>query len=266
MTESTRRFYDSLAADYHLMFADWDASISRQATALDALILGRLGPGTRTVLDCACGIGTQAVGLAGRGHRVVGTDLSPVAAARATREATARALRLPAAAADMRALPLRPASVDVVVCADNALPHLLTPEDMQAALAGMRRVLRTGGLALITTRPYDEMRKARPPSSPPQVSETAQGRAIIFQLWHWHPSGQHYDFEYFQLRREPSATATSTDESWTVHVRRGTYWAITRRELADLAAEAAFTDIAWYPPEETGFYQPVLAATAAGDA
>jgi hypothetical protein len=31
-------FYDDLAADYHLIFADWEASIARQAEALAPLL------------------------------------------------------------------------------------------------------------------------------------------------------------------------------------------------------------------------------------
>ncbi|MGW2234226.1 class I SAM-dependent methyltransferase, partial [Streptomyces sp. NPDC001759] len=65
------------------MFADWEASIVRQAGVLAGLLRGELGPGPHHLLDCACGIGTQAIGLARAGHRVVGSDLSPVAAARA---------------------------------------------------------------------------------------------------------------------------------------------------------------------------------------
>lgn len=75
---SVARFYDELADDYHLIYADWDASIRRQGAALDALI----GQDRADVLDCACGIGTQAIGLALRGHRVTGTDLTPCGRAR----------------------------------------------------------------------------------------------------------------------------------------------------------------------------------------
>ncbi|MFJ3923592.1 hypothetical protein [Streptomyces sp. NPDC090022] len=63
-----RGFYDRLSARYHLMYADWDASTARQSRALDALLTAALGPGPHTVLDNACGIGTQALGLAAHGH------------------------------------------------------------------------------------------------------------------------------------------------------------------------------------------------------
>src|SRR4051812_48835926 len=114
---SVSHFYDELADDYHLIWPDWEATIRRQGSALHALI----GKERAAVLDCSCGIGTQAIGLALRGHRVTGTDLSPRAATRAAREAVHRNLSLRTAVADMRRLPFPDGRFDAVVCADNAL-------------------------------------------------------------------------------------------------------------------------------------------------
>jgi SAM-dependent methyltransferase len=96
----------------------------RRAAALDELVRPRLGqgPGPHRILDCSCGIGTRANGLALRGHRVVGSDLSPRAAERGTAEAAERGTALPTTAADMRLLPFAPSAFDVVVCAGNSLP------------------------------------------------------------------------------------------------------------------------------------------------
>ncbi|MFE3035170.1 class I SAM-dependent methyltransferase [Streptomyces canus] len=250
---STRDFYDSLAPDYHRIFADWDASIARQASSLGALV----GPGPHRVLDCSCGIGTQAIGLALAGHQVVGSDLSPVAATRAAAEAAARGARLPTAAADMRRLPFVSSAFDVVVCADNSLAHLLTDRDVTAALADMRRVLRDGGLLLLTLRDYDELRRTRPGAAPPQVSEDSDGRVITFQLWHWHQDGERYDQEYFQLM-------PGDGDDWDVRVRRTTSWALTRAQLTEFVTAAGFVDARWHDPVSSGFYQPVLTARAAG--
>ena len=253
MTSSVREFYDALAADYHLIFPDWDASMARQAAALDGVVRARLGAGPHQVLDCSCGIGTQAIGLAGVGRRVTGSDLSPVAVARAAVEAAARGVRLPVTVADMRALPFRAAAFDVVVCADNSLAHLLTVGDVGTALASMRRVLRDDGLLVLSVRDYDGIRAARPPSAPPQVSTTAQGRVITFQLWHWHEDGERYDLEHFQL-------VPGEGGGWEVRVRRTAYWALTRGELSAAVADAGFAEVSWHDPGESGFYQPVLTA------
>ncbi|MER7755389.1 class I SAM-dependent methyltransferase [Kitasatospora sp. NPDC097643] len=270
------RFYDAFAAGYHLLYPDWNASVARQGAALDALIRSRLGdePSHATsrtpseapldapldVLDCACGIGTQAIGLAARGHRVTGTDLSPVAVARAAAEAARRGLQLPVAAADMRQLPFTDGSFDVVVCADNALPHLLTAADVRAALTAMRRTLRSGGLLLLSTRPYDELRRHRPTATPPQTAEHDSRRSVIFQLWQWHEDGERYDLELFQLSAPDD---TGPTDQWQVDVHRSTYWALTQAQLTAFATEAGFTSVSWEPPARTGFFQPVMIARAA---
>jgi SAM-dependent methyltransferase len=249
--DSVRDFYDELAPDYHLIFPDWDASMARQAAVLDELIRPRPGAGPRRILDCSCGIGTQAIGLTRLGHQVVGSDLSPVAAARAVTEAAARGVRLPVAVADMRRLPFKPSVFDVVVCADNALPHLLSARDVEAALTGIRRVLREDGLLVLTVRDYDEARRTRPTAAPPQVSRTGDGEVITFQLWHWHEDGERYDLEHFQL--------VPAGDGWSVRVRRTTYWALTRGQLTELVTASGFTDVTWH----TSFYQPLLTARPA---
>ncbi|MET8632301.1 class I SAM-dependent methyltransferase [Streptomyces sp. NPDC004680] len=249
---SVADFYDELADDYHLIYADWDASIRRQGEVLDGL----MGQAHAEVLDCSCGIGTQAIGLALRGHRVTGTDLSARAAARAAREAARRKVPLRTAAADMRRLPFPDARFDTVVCADNSLPHLLTEQDVHAALAEMRRVLRPAGRLLLSTRPYDDLLRNRPESTPPQVHRPADGgeRTVTFQLWHWHEDGEHYDLEHVQL--------LPADGEWRVKVRRTVYWALARDRLAGFVTDAGFVDPEWRMSQETGFFQPLLVAHA----
>ncbi len=65
-TGSTVQFYDDFASDYHLAYGGrWESAVERQGEALDRLIR-ELAPGAHDVLDCACGIGTQTIGLAQR--------------------------------------------------------------------------------------------------------------------------------------------------------------------------------------------------------
>jgi SAM-dependent methyltransferase len=103
MTPSVQRCYDGIAAEYHLMFTDWRAEVVRQGEVLDRLIRRQVGLAAHTVLDCACGIGTQAIGLAMRGYAVHATDLSPAAVARAAREAESFGVSLTCGVADFRA-------------------------------------------------------------------------------------------------------------------------------------------------------------------
>src|SRR5689334_2921150 len=104
MTDSTVQFYEQLAADYHLIFADWRTSVRRQGEILARLIRAEQGEQARTALDCACGIGTQAIGLALQGYNVHATDISAAEVARAEREAESFGVTLTSGIADFRTL------------------------------------------------------------------------------------------------------------------------------------------------------------------
>jgi SAM-dependent methyltransferase len=249
---SAQDFYDQLAEDYHLIYGDWSLSVSRQGNALDALVRSYLdGAEPLDVLDCSCGIGTQAIGLAEHGHRVVGSDLSPVAAARAAGEARRRGLALTTSAADMRSLPFADASFDVVLSADNSLAHLLTEDHVRRAVGGMRRVVRDGGLLVLTAKDYGDARQIRRHATVPQVTDTDAGQVVTFQLWHWHDDGI-YDFDHVQLLPD--------DGTWQVRVRRATSRAWALQELAKLVHECGFSDATWHDVEQSHFFQPVLTA------
>jgi len=87
MTDDTgSRFYDEFAPHYHLIFDNWEASMARQAAAISSILQREIASSTGVdVLDCACGIGTQSLGLARLGYRVTGSDLSAGAVWRARR-------------------------------------------------------------------------------------------------------------------------------------------------------------------------------------
>jgi 2-polyprenyl-3-methyl-5-hydroxy-6-metoxy-1,4-benzoquinol methylase len=71
--------YDDLADQYHLIFENRELSMERQAAALASILQLTCGlSSTARILDCACGIGTQSLGLAKLGFRVIGCDLSPM--------------------------------------------------------------------------------------------------------------------------------------------------------------------------------------------
>src|SRR5262245_42442185 len=147
---SVRAFYDELAPLYHLVYENWEASVARQGAVLASLLGEHWGADTRTVLDAAVGIGPQATGPLGLGFRVTGADLSGVAVGRALREAAARHLPLTCVVADFRALPVRAASVDVVILCDNSLPHLETSREIETALGECFRCARPGGGCLVS--------------------------------------------------------------------------------------------------------------------
>jgi glycine/sarcosine N-methyltransferase len=251
MPDDVLRFYQQLARDYHLIFADWNKAIERQGSVLDRLIRVYTAGPPLDVLDCSCGIGTQAIGLAGRGYRVHATDLSPAAVERATEEARTRGLSITFGVADMRRLETQvEGDFDVVLSCDNALPHLLTDDDLHLAVCHMRSRLRDSGLLLISIRDYDHLIMDRPPATTPQVFDDNGGRRIVFQVWDW--ADQTYTVHMFILREGK--------RGWRTSHYATTYRALLRAELSALLESCGFADIRWYMPQDTGYYQPVVIA------
>jgi glycine/sarcosine N-methyltransferase len=77
------------------------------------------------------------------------------------------------------------ATFDAVISFDNALPHLLTDDDLLRALTGIRRRLRTGGTLLVSTRDYDTMVRDRVRGVTPILLEVDDERLIAGQAWEW---------------------------------------------------------------------------------
>jgi SAM-dependent methyltransferase len=137
MTESSP--YDVLAPAYDVMTAghrhdEWLTAIER--VALEHGLRGR------RVLDVACGTGKSFAPLLRRGYDVTACDASVAMAARARARGGTRARVL---VADMRSLPLLGA-FDLITCLDDALNHLVEPDDVLAAFRGMRANLAADGL------------------------------------------------------------------------------------------------------------------------
>lgn len=184
---SAADFYDQLAPIYHLNYEDWEASVQRQAAALDAVLRAEGVAPPATVLDAACGVGTQALGLAALGYRVTGSDLSPGAVDRARAEAAARGLEVGLSLADMRnAADHHGRTFDVVMACDNAVPHLLDDAQILAAFRQFHRCTAPGGVCLVTVRDYAaETREGVQPRMP-LVHREGGRRRIVFQVWEFH--------------------------------------------------------------------------------
>lgn len=112
----------------------------------------RLPPGSR-ILDVGCGGGRNLAYLRDRGHRVVGVDGS----AKLLAHAAAKVGPTAVARADLVRLPLRSRSFDAIHCV-AAIHHLPTEEDRRQGAAEFVRVLRDGGLALLSAWALEQER------------------------------------------------------------------------------------------------------------
>jgi glycine/sarcosine N-methyltransferase len=249
---SVTEFYDGLAPDYHLVYADrWDEVVDAHGAALDQLIRDAHRQ-ARDVLDCSCGIGTQAIGLAKRGYRVHGTDISERSVERARTEAKRLGADLSFGVADFRDLATVPGDYDVVLSADNALPHLLDDSDLPKALAAMRAKLRPGGLLVVSIRDYDKALVDRPATAPPFLIPGPPRRLFVrFHDWDG-PDSALYTVRFFIL--------TETGGGWTLAHHATRYRAITAAALTGAANDAGFGEVKWLSAEQAGFHQPLMTA------
>jgi len=247
---STAAFYDALAPYYHLIYENWDASIERQGNALDSVISSYSHPSSRSILDVACGIGTQALGLAQRGYQVTAADLSRAAVARARREAAARHLDLYCFVADMRHMAVySQQQYDVVMACDNAVPHLLTDKDILTAFEAWYTCVRPGGGCLLTVRDYDREDRTGIQVKPYGLRIEGSTRYLLFQVWEFR--GALYELALYCIEDRGGRHAIT-------HVLRTTYYAISTETLMTLMRQAGFQDVQRL---EARFYQPVLIGT-----
>lgn len=251
MRETALDFYDSLAPHYHLLFGDWNESIERQARVLASLLASQGLDAPLKILDCACGIGTQALGFAMRGHRVTASDLSAEAVARARREAQDRQLDISFHISDMASLlEIAEDGFDVVAALDNALPHL-TPIQLNHAVHAMGSKLRPGGWFLASMRDYDALILEKPTVQGPAYYGGQPERRIVHQLWDWIESRKYIVHLYITIHK---------GADWVTHHFASEYRCLERQELSSTLAMAGFKEIRWLMPAESGFYQPIVLA------
>ena len=246
----TQTFYDSLATQYDKLFLDWQATTCEQAVILDRLFR-ECGFDTRArILDCACGIGTQAIGIAALGYSVTASDISDAELAEAKKRAANNGVEIRFEHADFCALSeVYSKGFDIVICMDNALPHMLAREALEKAVRSIVGQVEDGGIFVASIRDYDALLMEKPPYSPPYVHRTEKGQRVSFQTWRW-------EEERYQL------TQYIIDDEATLQVSKFDceYRATRREELTELLLAAGCREVAWKFPEETGFYQPIVIA------
>ena len=245
---TTEHVYQRLAERHRLFYADWDGFVRREGVWLDALLRPL---GAHRVLDCTCGIGSQAIALALDGYQVTAADLSEANLAEAQHLADALDAPVLWQQADVRRLDEGDLGgpFDAVISLGNSLPHLLTEEDMLAALRQMARQARPGGLVLVGQRDWDAIAQQRPAFNFRHEHCNTPGpglRTVLFDLWRY--DDPLVTFEVFFLTG-PSDAFPSEEEAgrgwnaWITEVFPLRYRMWQRRELVRLMEQAGLVDV-----------------------
>ena len=220
--------YDGLAGVY-----DWlvpEALLTPEGTvAAFAAVVESLPAGSR-ILDCACGIGQLAVGLARQGFEVVASDASPAMVQRTARLAVDHGVELLALTCPWEDLtPGRIAGpVDTVFCVGNSLTHAPGRDARRAALAAMASVLRPEGLLVLTSRNWELQRSRGSGLDINDELVERHGRSgLVIYNWtipdSW-DAPHHLDVAVALI--DPSGNVPTTSE-------RLSFWPFTHTDLAE---------------------------------
>ena len=241
-------FYDQLSPFYKYIFQDWNASVERHAAILDGVICEYFGADVHSILDAACGIGTQTVGLAEKGYQLTASDISEAAIKRARLEATQRDLNIDFCVADMRNLQqMFQTKFDVVIACDNAVPHLLTDDEIYQAFRQFYQVTSESGGCIISVRDYEAMERGGRKLFPRQVHDTPQGKIVVFDCWEF--DGDFYDITMYIVED------TGQEIVKTNVIRSGRYYCVSISKLEKLMKQAGFRNIVTLKER---YFQPLL--------
>ncbi|MFD2467914.1 class I SAM-dependent methyltransferase [Amycolatopsis silviterrae] len=150
--------YGALAEVYEWLISDAKLAPAESAASFDD-VLGLL-PSDAHVLDCSCGTGQLAVGLAGRGIQVVATDASDAMVRRTAELSEEFGASVRTVRASWEELPehFEDGTFDMVFCVGNSLHHAEGARGRGAALESMSRLLRRGGRLVLTSRTWELVR------------------------------------------------------------------------------------------------------------
>ena len=246
----TQTFYNQLASQYDKLFLDWESATRDQAVILNRIFNLYGFDNTAQILDCACGIGTQAIGLASMGYRVTASDISDCELAEAQKRAAKNGVQIRFEHADFCSLAKTfSEQFDIVIAMDNALPHMLSSADLENAVRSISGQTRPGGIIVASIRDYDAVLTEKPLYSAPYIHKTDKGQRVSFQTWQWNNDVYHL-IQYI----------IDDEDSLQISKFECDYRATRREELTNHLLSCDCCKVVWMFPEETGFYQPIVIA------
>ena len=158
-------------------------------------------PPRSRVLDLGCGNGRNVAPFAGRGHTVVGVDASRGLLARAAAKIGTHSL----VRGDAVRLSLRSSSVDAVHCVAT-IHHLPSEYERLQAVAEIVRILRSGGLALLSAWAMEQARFENVSNPDIEVPWRRANGLDVMRFYHLFHEGE--------LRRLASSAGLAVNRAW----------------------------------------------------
>jgi ubiquinone/menaquinone biosynthesis C-methylase UbiE len=241
---SVEEFYAGVDAFVRRVDPTWDEESWATQVEAEKEILGRvLGRGDgRTVLDCSCGAGRQAVPLAQLGWRATASDVTAtsldVARGRAREAGVSIAFQL----CDMRELESCFTSTFDRVISCYALDNITVDDGIRRAIRGMFAVLKPGGRCYIRLTDFDNIMADKPRYEFREERRLPHGRVIRLQDWIYE-SETHAVCVYVYLHEDNRRPGYA----WTTDIFAFRRRALRKTELAAFLQAAGFQQLEFLP-------------------
>jgi SAM-dependent methyltransferase len=241
-------YYARLNA-YDNIFCPTRQEILQDRDEWTSLLRQVLGEGEgRSVLDCSCGWGTQAVPLAKLGWHVTACDVSESNMDDARKYAGEEGVSLDFRICDMRDLAqLFNQQFDWVVSC-YALYEIPTDEDLLQAVRGIHTALKPGGKCYLRFRDMDDLVDELPRHVFREERRVPNGRIIWIQDWEYESESTVIAMDAFlreDERRDPSDHLRWTTE--TIGVRKKV---LRKTELERVLVSEGFDPVTFLPQPE----------------
>jgi len=237
---AVEEFYDRLAPDYDAMTTFEKRFI--QEEPFFRLLVQRYRIGS--ALDAGCGTGFHSILLTRLGVSVTAVDISSRMLGELACHIAGLGLDIRTVQAHFVDLPARVTGpFDALFCMGNTLAHLLTKQDLRAALAAFVKLLTPGGILFVQVLNYDRILRTRPEIQ--SVKETDRG---TFTRSYEYPG----DTIRFTIRMAPAARGVSSEERvQSVNLRP-----VLSTEFVSLLAETGFDDVHTFGSVAMEEYEP----------
>ena len=131
---------------------------------------------------------------------------------------------------------------DIVIAMDNALPHMLSSNDLEKAIKSIANQIKRNGIFVASIRDYDSLLMEKPPYSPPYINKMDKGQRVSFQTWVW--KDDNYKLTQYIIDDE---------ENLQVSKFECEYRATRRAEMTELLHANGCSNVEWKFPMKQDF-------------
>jgi 2-polyprenyl-3-methyl-5-hydroxy-6-metoxy-1,4-benzoquinol methylase len=251
--------YNNFSVDYD-HFVNWKNRLAFEMPFLVEKITSVFPQEIRSIriLDAAAGTGMHAIALAKSGFMVYGSDLSEGMVAKANENVKAQGISVPMVVAGFGDLAKTyglkngPGDTDnlfhVILCLGNSLPHVLTSNDLDAALRDFSDCLVQDGMLILQNRNFDMVMHSRVRWMEPQYYAKKDEEWIFLRFYDYRDDGL-INFNIVTLHRKGI-------EAWSQSISDTSLLPLLQDDLMESLKSTGFHNIELFGGMDGSLFDP----------